>query len=115
MPATLSVHAIEESTYIITLAFTDEDGDPVVPTMITWTLSNTTGTVVNSRLDVAIAVPAASVDVLLQGDDLQILSGEVNQGVRTFTVEATYLSLLGADLPLNASVRFIVDNLLMIT
>ena len=115
MPATLAVHAKEKSTYIVTMDFTDEDGSAEIPTTITWTLSNIAGTVINSREDIAVAVPAASVDVLLKGDDLQLLTGEVNQGVRVFTVEATYLSLLGADLPLNASVRFIVDNLLMIT
>lgn len=115
MPVTLETHAKEESTYVITANFTDEEGDAVVPKTITWTLSNTAGVVINNREDESIVTPAAELDIALSGDDLQILPGEANQGVRTLTVKATYDSDLGNDLPLNGSVRFIVDNLLMIS
>lgn len=115
MPATLTTHAKEESTYVITVSFTDEDEVAVIPATIVWTLTNTAGTVVNLRSDVAVAIPAASIDIVLKGNDLQLLTGEVNQGIRTFTVEATYDSALGLGLPLKASVRFIVDNLLVVT
>jgi predicted NAD/FAD-dependent oxidoreductase len=115
VPVTLTKHAKEKSTYIITASFTDEEDDSVVPVTIDWTLSTAKGTVVNSRSDVAIAVPAAEVEILLSGDDLQILSDEVNQAVRLFTVNATYDSVLGTDLPLKGSIRFIIDNLRMVS
>lgn len=115
MPLTLTEHAIEQSSYIITATFTDEGGNSVVPATIEWTLSTAAGVVVNSRENVAVAVPASETEILLSGDDLKILSGEVNQAVRLFTVIATYDSALGLDLPLKGSIRFIVDNLRVIT
>lgn len=114
MPTTLETHAKEESTYVITVNFTDEDDEAVVPDTIVWTLTDTAGTVINSRENVVVAVPDSEIDIVLSGDDLAIQSGEVNQGVRTLTVEATYDSTLGNDLPLKESVRFIVDNLLVV-
>ena len=115
MPVTLTKHAKEKSTYVITASFTDEEGDSVVPVTIEWTLSTAKGTVVNSLSDVVVAVPASETEILLSGDDLQILSDEVNQAVRLFTVNATYDSALGTDLPLRGSIRFIVDNLRMVS
>ena len=115
MPVTLTKHAKEKSTYIITASFTDEEGDPVVPVTIEWTLSTAKGIVVNGKDDVAVAVPASETEILLSGDDLQILPDEVNQAVRLFTVSATYDSVLDTGLPLKGSIRFIVDNLRMVS
>ena len=114
MPVLLSVHATEKSTYIVTITFTDEDGAAVTPDTIKWTLTDLYNTVINSLEDVAIAVPAASNDVLLKGDDLEIL-GSGDDGARVFTVEATYTSLaFGANLPLKGSARFSVDDLIAV-
>ena len=114
MPVLLSVHATEESTYIVTITFTDEDGNAVIPDTIKWTLTDLYKTVINGREDVVIAVPAASNEVLLKGEDLQIL-GSGDDGARVFTVKATYTSLtFGANLPLNGSARFSVDDLIAI-
>ena len=115
MPATLTIHAKEESTYIITVSFTDEDDAAAIPNTIVWTLSNTAGTIVNALQNVAVAVPAAEIEIVLSGNDLQLLAGEVNQGIRVFTVEAVYDSVLKANLPLKGSVRFVVDGLLIVT
>jgi hypothetical protein len=106
--------AIEKSTYVITAAFTDEDGDPVVPNSgLNWTLTDLTGTVVNSRSAVTIAVPAASVSIVLSGLDLALADGK--DTYRILTVEGTYNSALGSGLPIKASVQFKIQNLIKVT
>jgi len=110
VPVTLTTHAKKGSTYIVTASFTDEDGDPVIPDSVTWTLTNPIGgAVINSREDVA-ETPATSVDILLHGDDLELLSNETNQAVRKLTVSAIYDSVLASDLPLIGSTRIIIDE-----
>jgi len=111
MPITLGLNAIEESTYIITITFRDEDGNAVVPNELTWSLTNESGVAINSRTDVAIATPAASVDVVLSGDDLtQTPAGTF----LVFTIEGTYDSDAGANLPLKDQAKFHVDNLIAV-
>jgi hypothetical protein len=108
MPTDLSVDAIEESTYVITAAFTDEDDNPVAPnTGLVWHLTNPDGDIVNSREDVSIT-PATTVTVVLQGDDLAIAS-DIEK--RIFTIEGTYDSTLGAGLLLKDAARFNVVSL----
>ena len=112
----LSDPAKEKATYVITLNFEDEDGDPVVPDSITWTLSTAAGDIVNSREDVAVAVPAASVDIVLSGDDLAVLTGETNTVVsRRMTVEAVVDTDAGNDLPVKDEVIFVIENLLAVS
>ena len=104
--------AVEESTIVITAAFTDEDGDAVIPTEATWTLTNDDGDVVDTRDGIEIT-PASSVTVVLKGDNLQILPGESGDrfATRRFLIEALYNSSLGTGLPLNESCTFPVRNL----
>ena len=108
MATALTVKAIEESTYVITCAFTDEDGAAVVPAIITWTLTNGDGTTVNSRKDVAVLVPAASVSIVLSGDDLALSEGRDNY--RKITVRGTYDSSLGSGLPIVGEAEFVITN-----
>ena len=111
MTDTLEEHAKEESTYIITAAFTDEDAEAVIPDSVEWSLLNpSTGAVINSREDVS-ETPAASVDILLYGDDLVFLTKETNQAVRELVVNAVYDSVLQNNLPLRNNVRFIIDEI----
>ena len=108
MAATLSLRAGERSTYVITATYEDEDGNPITPTTATWTLTDGEGKVVNSRLDVAIAAPSTSDDIVLQGDDLVCISRR--DETRILTMEITYTSALGAGLPCTAQVSFRVAN-----
>ena len=108
MPTTLTTHAVEQSTYKVTAAFTDDDGVSVVPTSIVWTLTDSSGTVINSRQDVSIT-PASSVTIALTGDDLALTSDA--DAVRIVTIEAVYTSDLGTGLTLKDSCRFVIDNL----
>ena len=109
MVTTLSTKAMEQSTFVITVSFFDEDDNPVVPTAASWTLTDEAGNVINGRQGVAIT-PAATVDVVLQGNDLAV-AGATEAG-RIFTVSGTYNSDAGSGLPLKDHVRFVVEGLI---
>lgn len=108
MPVKLSTHAIERGTYVITLSFTDENGDAVTPNTATWTLTDRAGVVVNGREDVTISSLAATKDVVLSGADLAVTDNRYRH--RLFTVEYTYTSSLGT-LPGKEEVGFYIDPL----
>ena len=109
-------YAVEKSTYIVTLTFTDEDNDPVTPATGTWTLTDEDGTVINSREDEVISSLDTSVDVVLSGDDLAVSDGFTGKSEwRIFTFEGTYNSDLGVGLPLRDQLKFPVYNLGAIT
>jgi len=104
----------EKSSGVITVAFEDEDGDAVIPTSILWTLTTVDGvTVINSREQVAISVPAASVDILLKNDDFAFTETEqdVKEVDRRLTIEAVYNSDLGTDIPLRDDKVITIRNL----
>jgi hypothetical protein len=111
MPVSISTVADEKSTYIITCDFADELGAATVPDSIVWSLTDNDGTVINSLNQIS-ETPAASVDVVLSGDDLQILTGEsANIVIRRFTVEWTYTSDAGSNLPGKVEAYFPLENL----
>lgn len=113
MPSTLTTKAVEKSTYIVTAAFTDDDGVAVVPnTPLTWTLTDRDGAVINNRDAVAIT-PAASVEIVLSGGDLAV--PDTADLVRYVTIEGTYDSDAGSNLPIKDQVKFAVSNLVAVT
>jgi len=99
--------AVEHGTYVVALSFTDENGTSMVPNTVTWTLRDESGAVVNGREDV-VETPAASIDLLLYGDDLAYA---VTSRRRILTVSCTYDSDLGDDLPLSAEWVIPIRNL----
>lgn len=109
MATRLSTRATEGSTYVVTASFTDEDGNAETPTAITWTLTDDDGNVVNEREDVPVETPAASVEIVLSGDDLDAGGREAAELI--MTVNATYDSDLGSDLPLVDQCRIVVVGL----
>jgi hypothetical protein len=110
MPATLSTKAVEQSTYIVTASFTDEDGGVVVPDSLQWSLVDEFGDAVNGRKDVSVTSPQSSEDIVLSGDDLVIDAGRDEQ-TRWLVIEGTYTSTAGSGLPIKDQVEFIVTNL----
>jgi hypothetical protein len=97
----LTEPAIEQSTYAVIAAFTDDAGTALVPNTGTlmWTLLKKVdgvATVVNSKLNVAIT-SAASVTVVLSGDDLALVVGQSKS--RWVLFEGEYNSALGSNLP----------------
>ena len=103
---TLTERATERGTFVIDLAFFDENSDPVIPTSASWKLTGQGGEVINGRSAVAIT-PAETVSIALSGDDLDMLNGSF----RAVTVEALYDSSLGTGLILRAEIRFSIENL----
>jgi predicted NAD/FAD-dependent oxidoreductase len=100
----ITTKALEKSTYVVTVAFTDESGAAVTPDSITWDLTDSSGNVVNGRSTVVIAVPAASNNIVLSGDDLAIPRAGILG--RVLTIEAVYDSSMGTDLPFKDEITF---------
>ena len=116
MAENLSTIAMEEGTLALTLAFTDDTGQAVAPSAATWTLTDRSGNVINSRQDVTISSPASTETIVLSGDDLAFQSDESGIYIeRRILVEATYSSDLGSDLPMKYEAAFIIQNLKAVT
>jgi hypothetical protein len=109
----------------IKIEFKDDTGILVVPNAdtIKWSLTtvptnrSTTPTVINSREDQAIA-SASTIYIPLSGDDLSILSAEVDyaQANRLLTVIWEYDSAnLGNNISDYLQYRFSVENLFKVT
>lgn len=110
MPTTITSTITEQSTAVFTVALTDDAGAAVVPSAITWTLSDDDGNTINSRSEVAVGSPASSITVVLYGADLAII-GDDDDGARRLTIEATYDSDAGSDLTLKDAAKFTVTDL----
>lgn len=112
MPTTLTTTAVEESTFVIGASFTDDGGAAVVPDSgLTWSLYKKVSgavTVVNGRQNVAIA-SAATVTIVLSGDDLAIVDGQST--TRYLTIEGTYDSDAGSNLPIKDELTFSIAKL----
>lgn len=102
--------AIEKSTYMITVSFFDEDEVAEDVKTMKWTLTDEIGNIINNREDVVVVDPGSVETVVLFGNDLAIV-GTGGDETRLFTVEATYDSTLGNDLPLNGEAAFTVVDL----
>jgi hypothetical protein len=109
MSTTLTTRAKEQSTYVVTVAFTHEGGGTVTPTAITWTLSDADERIINSRQDISVA-PSTSISITLTGSDLQLASSEKVSGKRFLTIEATYNSSYGSGLYMKDDVAFYIDK-----
>lgn len=109
----LTLRAKKKGSYFIDLDFTDENGDGVIPKTLTWTFSNLAGVTVNERSQVSVT-PAASVTIALSGADLALQAGESVQFSRLFTIEGTYDSDEGSDLPFKDACEFTIDDLVAV-
>ena len=119
MPTTISAtKAIEGSTFIVTAAFTDEDGSAVAPDTLAWSLVDRNGTVINDRENVSVggspSLPSSSEDIVLFGDDLALADG-YDEEERYLVLEGTYTSDAGTGLPLKDHLKFYVVNLKKVT
>lgn len=108
MAVNITVKATAGSTYVITGAFTDEDGAAVAPKTLKWTLTDLDSNVINNREEVEITTPASTETVVLSGADLALQAAEIGQNHvhRWFCFEGTYDSDLGSDLPLVEEAQF---------
>jgi len=90
MPLILTGRAIEKSSVGVKIVVVDENGDDLIPTAATWTLTDLEGTVINLKEDVAISPLASEMTVLLSGDDLALTDQTNKFEMRLFTFEGTY-------------------------
>lgn len=115
MPSKLTTLAVERSAFIISAAFTNEDGEAMTPESLSWTLTDQKGNVINDREDVVVATPASSVAIVLSGDDLALQEGEAWRASRLVTLTGTYLSAVtGGVLPFADSVSFAIEDLTVV-
>ena len=113
MPAKISVHAREGSRYTISVTFRDEAGGLVIPTALTWTLTDLDGNVINDHDAEAVTPSESTEDIVLGTTAVTIIAGQTNE--RCFLVEWTYNSTYGTDLTAKEQAVFVIDNLLHIT
>lgn len=95
----------EKSTIAITATF------PAAPKTLTWSLTDTSGTVINSRSAVSVSNPGATVQVVLSGSDLAMSSAALSQEYRDISFSGVYDSALGNNLPITGAARFKIVNL----
>lgn len=101
----------EKGTLVLTVSFFDEDDVAVIPTSVTWHLTDVNGTPVNGLEDQD-ETPAEVIQIVLVGNDLA-LGGTPVGFKRKFTIEAPYNSTLGA-LIINEEAEFDIENLVKI-
>ncbi len=103
-------YAVSKSTFAVAVAFTDDSGAAVVPSSITWTLTDALGNIINGRNAVTVPTPAAAISIVLSGEDIDYATSASKR--RVLTVSALYNSTLGAGLPDVDSLSFpIADTL----
>ena len=101
----LAVKPVEGSSFLITVGFKDMDGTPFVPITCAWTLTDGLGTVLNNREKVSASVTAPLHRFILSGADLKFADGKT-KGNRVFTIEGTFDSVYGEDLPYREQIGF---------
>lgn len=110
MTITLATRAKERSTYVITVSFTDDADLPVAPTTLTWTLTDLSGNVINSRSAISATPTASTMKIVLSGNDLALVSTAPNN-TRAVLFEGVYNSSAGSNLPLRDQVQFQIEDL----
>lgn len=111
MPTTLTQQAIEGGVFFITASFTDEDGLPVTPDTMAWSLVDRRGNAINSRSNVVIDPGGlgSSIEIVLRDADLAL--ADAGQPDRVVVFEGTYTGAAGAGLELREEARFKIQNL----
>ena len=109
---TITVRPNEEGMLAITVAYKDHAGTAVTPATMAWKLTDVNGSVVNSRSSVAVGSLAATNTIVLNGDDLPT-NGSDRPLLCTF--QGTYNHAIGSALNIKESVRFWVDNLVVVS
>lgn len=109
---TLTPNAEKNSSYIVVVSLFDENGDPVLAgavTEISWTLRDSTGTVINGRLDIPVT-PAQTFTIVLSGADLAMPDSTIPE--RSLAIICTYNSVEFGELALAEELVFSVNNLM---
>lgn len=100
----------ESSSMVIEVTFTNFEGALFTPKTCKWTLTDSIGTIINSRSRVTATVASSTHEFLLQGADLKFAPTGVSDGNRVFLVEGTFDHALGTDIPFREQFGFKVIN-----
>jgi hypothetical protein len=111
MPLILTGRANQGGSVGMKITIVDENGDALIPTAATWTLTDLEGNVINSRTDVAISPLASEMTVLMSGDDLQIADETNEYEIQLFSFEGTYDPGDASAVPITESGEFPVYNM----
>lgn len=105
--------AEEGGTYVLSLTIKDENGDPLVPSSLTWSLYDGERNIVNGREDVVISPTDSSVDIVMKNQDLLISESEEYKlkEMRIVRISGTYDSTYGDNLTLEKEARFYIVNM----
>ncbi len=109
--------AQEEGTYPVKFTFKDsfrQEIEASAITSITWWLTTLSGTEINNRSNITVALITNPLYIILQGDDLQILDKDNGYEERLVTLKGTYNSDLGTALPFTYAVGFTLLNNLVV-
>jgi hypothetical protein len=96
----------EGQTSYISLAFTDQNGDPLTPTAITYRIDDEASET-NLLAETDVLVPASSVEIKIPPEINELVSGDSSTEIRVATIEATY----GTDDAVVAEVKWCIRNL----
>jgi len=110
MPTEITQQVNEQSTAVFTVDFFNESGAPVAPASLKWSLVDADNTIINAREQIPIT-PAASVNIVLSGADLQIVNPASTKEYRWLVVEGVYASSYGPNLAIKDEIKFIIRNL----
>jgi hypothetical protein len=103
---TLTETPNEGSAILVTVGFKDFDSVDFTPATCKWSLTDTSGGIINSRDRVTATVTSAIHEFILSGDDLLYAD---DNGKRIFLVEGTYASTYGT-LPYREEAYFVCLN-----
>jgi len=100
--------AEEGSSFYPTIYFYMEDGDPLTPDTLNWSLKDINGNTINNREQVQVNSPGNHIHLSLGGDDLKVDGNDI--AARVITLWGTYTSAVyGAGRPFLFQVKFNVQ------
>jgi len=111
----LSTVANEQSVYWITVNLWDDDGTAMDNNdlVLTWTLTDLSGNLINSREDVSVSSPTDEETIELSGADLAVDGNDIVQ--RIMTLEGTYDSKAnGDDKPFKFQIKFPIQPVVIV-
>lgn len=113
MTTELTDRAQERSTFVMAVDFYEKTSDshvqvPITPTLITWSLLDDDGNIVNERED-EVLIPGPRATIVLSGNDL-VLAGQYPEK-RHVVIEGLYDNVFQTDLPFRDQLTFQVENL----
>ena len=97
MKTRLPTKARERTSYVVRASFTDEEGRPVKPDSLNWSLVDSNGGTVNGRESVEVRSPSCTENIVLAADDLALGRGRSRE-MRAIVFRGKFWSPLAGEL-----------------